>query len=222
MVRLVVAIFLVLALSASVGAQTVQYVSDELTIAVRRGKSMQHRILRFVSSGTPVEVLEVSEGDGYTRIRTKEGTEGWVRSSDLSDRPGAAARLGVAQEKISRLETETTAQREELAALESSLEMREREVADLEGQVQSLSAELEEARALAADPLRLAEENSRLTSELEQERQQVAVLEQDNARLSSRSLKEWFVLGAAVSLGSLFLGIVITRVRWRRDSWDFR
>ncbi len=221
MVRSVVALLLGLALSADAAAQTVQYITDELTVAMRRGMSQQHRILRFVPSGTRVEVLEVSEQDGYTLIRTPEGTEGWVQTSELSDQPGAAARLEVAQEQIARLRADTVSQREEIASLESALEMRQKEVADLEGQVQSLGAELDEARALAAEPLRLAEDNTRLTKELDQQRQRVANLEQDNARLSSRSLKEWFVLGAAVSLGSLFLGIVVTRIRWKRERWDF-
>lgn len=221
MVRSLVAVCLVTVLSASVWAQDIQYVSDELTIAVRRGATPQHRILRFISSGTPVEVLEVAEGEGFTRIRTPEGTEGWVETGKLSDRPGAAARLEVAQGQIAALRNETATQRERLDELESALEAREREVADLEAQVRSLTGELEEARELAAEPLRLAEDNSRLAGELDRARQRVTVLEKENAKLGSRSLKEWFLLGAAVSLGSLFLGVFMTRIRWRRERWDF-
>jgi SH3 domain protein len=208
-------------LSADAAAQTVQYISDELTVAVRRGKSVQHRIIRFEPSGTPVEVLEVSEEDGFTRVRTPNGTEGWVLSSKLQDRPGAAQRLEAAQERIATLRADLADRRDEVAALESALEMRSREAADLQRQVEVLTTELDETRAASAEPLRLAEDNERLASELESERQRATELEQENARLSSRSLKEWFVLGAAVSLGSLVLGALLTRIPWRRERWDF-
>ncbi|MGD8644412.1 MAG: TIGR04211 family SH3 domain-containing protein [Chromatiales bacterium] len=221
MLRFVLGVCLALALSASVGAQTVQYISDELSVAVRRGKTLQHRIIRFEPSGTPVEVLEVSEEDGFTRVRTPNGTEGWVLSAELRDQPGAAQRLEAAQERIAALRADLNARRDEVAALESALEMRSREAADLQRQVEILTAELEETRVASAEPLRLAEDNERLASELESERQRATELEQENARLSSRSLKEWFVLGAAVSLGSLVLGALLTRIPWRRERWNF-
>lgn len=221
MVRSIVSACLIMALSAAAWAQSTAYVTDELTVAVRRGKSLQHRILRFIPSGTPVEVLETSDEDGFTLVRTSEGTEGWVQTDKLSDQPGAAARLESAQRQLAKLRSETSAQREKLAELETALEARAREVAGLEAQVASQGEQLDEARALAAEPLLLAEDNSRLTAELDQAVRRVASLEEENASLRSRSLKEWFLVGAAVSLGSLFLGILMTRIRWRRERWDF-
>jgi SH3 domain protein len=33
--------------------------------------------------------------------------------------------------------------------------------------------------------------------------------------------QEWFIIGGGVSIGSLILGIILTRINWRRkrDSW---
>ena len=43
----------------------------------------------------------------------------------------------------------------------------------------------------------------------------------ENARLSDDNIKEWFMIGGAVSLISLFFGLIIPNFKWRRkkDSW---
>ena len=42
----------------TVATADTRYVSDELGITLRTGKSTQHQILRMVTSGTPLTVLE--------------------------------------------------------------------------------------------------------------------------------------------------------------------
>ena len=39
------------------------YVTDSFRISLRRGPTIENKILRFVSSGLPVEVLESQEPD---------------------------------------------------------------------------------------------------------------------------------------------------------------
>ena len=42
----------------------------------------------------------------------------------------------------------------------------------------------------------------------------------ENAQLNDNSPKKWFIIGAAVALGSLVLGMIIPNIRWRKkDSW---
>lgn len=47
------------------------YISDELTVPLRSGPSGGHRIIhRGLPSGTQMEILDVNEEAGFTRIRT--------------------------------------------------------------------------------------------------------------------------------------------------------
>lgn len=212
---------MLLAASAALAAPTTRYVSDDLGLPMRSGKGLQHKILKLVPSGTPVEVLEESPEDGYSLIRTPEGAEGWVITRYLMEQPGAKDQLARAQRRLERLETENKHHREEIAALSGRLEQSSARVQVLEGENAKMSADLDRLRAVAAEPIRLAEDNTRLESELREARERLAVLEAENETLSSRSLKEWFALGAAVSIGSLVLGLIISRLPRRRDSWDF-
>ena len=60
--RLIVLCVLVLAASAA-DAQT-RYVSDRLEVTLRTGTSTQHSIIRMLTSGARVEVLETDASTG--------------------------------------------------------------------------------------------------------------------------------------------------------------
>lgn len=64
------------------------YVTDWFRISLRRGPSIENKILKFLPSGLPVEVLESQEG--WNRVRLLEGDqgalEGWVLSRYLVSR----------------------------------------------------------------------------------------------------------------------------------------
>ncbi len=56
------------------------YVTDSFRISIRRGPSLENKILKFLPSGQDVEILDTQEGWSY--IRTLEpdesSTKGWV------------------------------------------------------------------------------------------------------------------------------------------------
>jgi SH3 domain protein len=55
---------------------------------------------------------------------------------------------------------------------------------------------------------------------VDQLREEKAVLSDTNAELSDSTQIDWFVRGAAVSLIAFIIGILVTRIRWRKkDSW---
>ncbi len=66
------------------------FVTDSFRISIRRGPSIENKILKFIPSGLEVEVLDV-EGldvqDGWSLVRTLEpenkATKGWVLSRYL-------------------------------------------------------------------------------------------------------------------------------------------
>jgi SH3 domain protein len=80
--------------------------------------------------------------------------------------------------------------------------------------------ELTEIRTVAQDTLNILEQNKQLQTVVEQLRQDKAQLSETNAELSDTSQIDWFVRGGALSLIAFVIGIVVTRIRWRKqDSW---
>jgi SH3 domain protein len=68
---------MLLALPSVMAYSETRYVSDELVLSLRAGKGDGSKIIDYLKSDTPVEVLS-EEGD-FLLVRTPEGKEGWVR-----------------------------------------------------------------------------------------------------------------------------------------------
>jgi SH3 domain protein len=211
-------IILLLASVAQLAHAETAYVSDRLEITMRTGTSTQYSIVRMLPSGARVEVLETDAGSGYSRVRTSDGTEGWVLSRYLMARPAAREQVASATERAGSLELQVsdlsarlealTGERNELAAQRDGLEA---EVADL-------GAELDRVQRVSASSLELDQANREL-------RTRVAATDQENARLRGEiadlkrnTQRDWFLAGAGVLLLGLVLGLVLPRIRWRRRS----
>jgi SH3 domain protein len=217
--KMLVAVIM-LALAGSATAETTRWVADDLKVAVRSGPSTKHRILRFIESGTPMAVLAQDEAAGYSQVRAPDGTEGWMLTEQLMDRRGARERLERAEARIESLQAARQEANATMAELRAQIDQLAAEKTALEGQVAGLQQELGDLRRVAAEPIAVAQDNEALRKALAEEQLKVKTLGNEVISLRDRSLKEWFMIGAGVSIGSLFLGLIIPRIRWRRRGWD--
>ena len=87
-----------------VGAKT-QYVSDELIVPMRAGKGNEYKIIKMLTTGTPLEIIE--EDKDYLKVRAQDGQDGWVlKQFIVSETPKAKIIAGLKQE-IDRLRAES-------------------------------------------------------------------------------------------------------------------
>lgn len=197
------------------------YVSDQLKIALRSGASNAHRIITFLRSGTMLTVLDTSADDKFTEVKTNSGKTGWVLTEDLMDIPSGRARLASAEKKFANSREQLDKLKNTVAELNAEIKVLKNEKGVLQNERTNLSNSLEDLKITAANPVALSKKNKQLKKELEKARANEAMLDEDNKQLRSSVMQEWFVIGGAVSIGSLILGIILTRINWRRkrDSW---
>jgi len=85
---LAILFFIALTVSASINsvfAET-RYVSDRLIISVRDGQNQNAAVLGYIETAAPLDILE--EKEGFLRIRTEDGIEGWVQAQYIvSEKP---------------------------------------------------------------------------------------------------------------------------------------
>jgi len=216
-------IFCLLALAASAADAQARYVSDRLEITLRTGTSTQHSIIRMLPSGARLEVLEVDAPSGYARVRTPDGTEGWVLSRYLMDRPAAREQLESATRRVDALTSrvaELTSQVEQLKSERNALDA---ERSGLGTEAEELRAELERIRRVSASAMELDKANRELRTRLAAAEQAGDELRMEVAELKRNTQRDWFVAGAGVLVLGLLLGLVIPRLRFgRRSRWgDF-
>ena len=151
--RLIIPIALGLSIIAQASWAAKAYVTDSFRISLRRGPSIENKILKFLPSGMPVEVLESQEG--WSRVQPSESRQrsikGWVLSRYLITRlPWETQARSLEQENIQL--------KEKLARIEEEREVTlKRKVADY--------LELKAAHEIAQETVQtLTRENESLRS----------------------------------------------------------
>ena len=213
-------IFILTAMVGTASAET-RYVSDDLEITLRSGQSTQHQILRMITSGTPLEVLETDDKSGYTKVRTPQGVEGWVLTRYLMSQPSAKNQLADAQKKLARLDEENKNLRAKLNELSGDKTSLDKEKGDLLAENNKLQTDLDHIRKTAAGALAIESEKNRLADEARKLQTDLQMVQQENLSLKDRSNREWFVRGAGVVIAGIVIGLILPKIRFRRrSSWN--
>ncbi len=202
-----------------VSAQTV-YITDEFEITMRTGMSTDNNIVRMLSSGEAVQLIESDEETRYSLVETEGGQQGYVLSRFLDESPSARERLLTLETSYQSLQTQSEDQRRTIDELTASLDQERADALALKEALTSSDNELESLKVTASSAIEIEQQNQQLLSDLETLQAQVQQLSKDNADLSDSTEIDWFVKGGGVSLVAFLIGILITRIRWRRsDSW---
>jgi SH3 domain protein len=195
-----------------------QYVSDQITVLLRRGPGTEYKILKNMQTGTRLEVLE--EGEEYFFVRLGDGTEGYVLRQYLSaDLPKTVviARLNKEKDRLKSLIEEVKAGAGGWIKEKDELQ---RQLADVQQALQGEKAKrldvtknYESLQEGARNVTDLLSEKDRLLAENEQQAAELKKLRQENDKILRKALINWFLAGAGV----LFVGWLIgQRSRKRR------
>lgn len=215
MKRLFFALGLCLLTMSSAWSAT-RYVTDQLQITLRSGPTTSHRILRMVDAGVPVQVLAPAE-DGWVRVSTRDGLQGWVLERHLMNAPSARDQLAAATSRLQKAQEELAELKRNLSSGNEQLTAAQARIKELSTDNERMSKELEEA----ARGLTLANENRDLKKQIVDLGREIDVLQNEARKLSDRSQRDWFVVGALVVSGGFLVGILVTRIRWRKkSSWS--
>jgi len=194
--------------SVSISAET-RYVSDQLEVTFRRGPTLSHAILRMLKSGTPVEVLENDAKTGHTRVKIANGMEGWILSRYLSAEPDARSQLEKMVKQIDLANVDEGSVRTQLKAVRDEYESSQKRLQILESENERLVEEMESIKRTSANVLLIDEENKELYEKLTTAEERLIALQLENRELENHNQKDWFIAGALVLCGGIFLGLIL-------------
>jgi len=216
-------------LTARAEADT-RYVVDELVITLRQGKSQQHKILKTLKTGTPMEILE--EGPTYFKVRISDGTEGYVLRQYISSQPpktllvkklqiennGLQNKIGELEKTKTRLEmqvdeiqkkydSEVSELEAESTNFEQSLELALNNQNEITEKYNTLLSQSENVIKIAAEKDRLLKENKILRAETQE-------LRKKNEKMENSKMIKWFLAGGGV----FFFGWMIGKISRKKRS----
>ena len=194
------------------------YVSDDLSIHMRRAPGAHASIIEPLDSGTPVSVLK--NNDGYAEVEAPDGKQGWIRARYLQDKPVASDRLGKAQKTLTSVEQEHDSLNSKLKAALSAKSQQAAAIDNLKKHNQSLKERLTQVTNASAHSLQISRQNDRLKA-------RIARLEQQRSKLRSRvrvieSRREGILMGAAIIIAGILVGLIVPILRFRRKRSAWR
>lgn len=197
-----------------------QYITDEFEVTMRSGTSTANNIVRMLKSGQAVTILEQDLASQYSLVETADGKKGYVLSRYLVDVRSAKERLESLQQVSNKQQQQITELKSEISRLQSEFNKERSDNTALKSTLRASENELARVKNAAANTLSIVDKNSALEATVEQLNKEKTLLSSENTALKDSTGMDWFIRGAAVSLIAFLLGIIITRIRWRKqDSW---
>jgi len=220
LINLSLLLVIAIATSNSVLAATQKYITDEFEVTMRSGTSTANDILRLLKSGEGVMVLEEDLDTKYSLVELEDGKKGYILNRYLVDSRSAKYRLEQLQIKSTEQREVKTILQFEIKNLETDLDKEQTASSSSKAALLATENELARVRKAAQNTLSIVDENDELKTIVDNLVKNNAILNKKNATLKDNSNMDWFIRGAGVSLAAFVLGILVTRIRWRKqESW---
>ena len=188
------------------------YIRDILYVPLRGGQSNEHTILhKGLKSGTILERLETNEETGYTRIRTNNGLEGWLKTQYIAERPIAQVQLETLKTEMKSLNSRYQQTLLELADAKNTEKTMTIEYDSLKDESITVAENLKAITKLSQDAIATEERNKQLHENNDILLREIKALKASTDAVSERQAQEWFIRGAGAVLSGLIFGFWVGR-----------
>jgi SH3 domain protein len=192
-----------LILSSLASAQSFVYITDQVDIPMRAEKTFGDNILRSLSSGSKLAILQATE-DGWTQVKFESST-GWIISRYLSNNPPARVRLEKLRQTYNANKLLIAKLAKRKTELESEVQALKAKNTKLSIQTSKSKAEKEHIEQVYKDALKLEHANEKFITTNLQLKTEIQLLKNNNTATEESSSRNWFFTGSIV----LFFGILI-------------
>jgi len=213
-----IVIFLLISVATTAAYAETRYITDRLEITMRSGESNQHKILRMLSSGSQLELLQTNTDSGYSQVRIKDGSQGWVITRYLERQRSARERLVANEKQLARIKSENSVLNSKFAELTRQHNALNSKTNKLSADNEKQSKEFARVRSISSNALTLNSENTSLREQNRQLERAHQALQLENGSLKDRSDRDWFIVGSGVILLGMMIGLIIPKIRWRKKS----
>ena len=151
--------------------------------------------------------------------RLPQGTTAKALHELANDVP---ARIGVVQLQQSTAEQirQNLVLEAEVEDLQSRLSIQQSNNQGLDQALLVSQKELDRVKAAAENALQVIEDNRKLEASLSELQEQNSNLSEENAELQDSTQLDWLIRGGGVTLVAFLIGILVTRIRWKKqESW---
>jgi SH3 domain protein len=211
--------FFAMLLSSVVLAENL-YITDQFEVTLRSGSSTSNSIIAMLKSGQKVKLLEQDVATKYSLVETENGKKGYVLTRYLDTQPSGRERFDELKKQSEQLKDSITQLKQQLEEFKSTKQTDDQNISQLNQDLTQTQQTLEQLREDTSDTVRVLEQNENLQTRINVLESEKKILSDENAQYKDRTAMDWFIRGAGVALTAFLIGIIVTRIRWKkRDSW---
>ncbi len=192
-----------LLLASVVIAETI-YINDIVTVTLRTGPGMDHKIIGMIKSGQKLEELE--SGEKWARVRLPDGKEGWVFKQVLTKKEPNCIKLEKMKNDYNAIVQETGLPLKDIKALRDENLKLGFELTNSEMRIKTLQASYDELKKESAELVKTKETFIQSEGMVAELNGKIEILEDEVLRFQKRQIFRWFFSGSAVLLLGFFLG----------------
>lgn len=204
-----------LILPAAGVAETV-YVSEDYEITMRTGPATDRKIISLVKSGRALEVIK--KGEEWSRVRTRNGREGWVLSRYLTANQPSAMVLERVKKDYDALTVQFNDLKQKFDELQAQKKVSDADLSQSSRDRDELRAAYETLKKESSDFLDLKQRHQQVTADLEAEKNRSAKLDDENMQMKRSHIIQWVWTGGGIMLLGFFLGLFSSSRRKSRSS----
>ena len=214
-----IAVLLIFYITAQSMASDRLYVSDTFTITMRTGPSTENKIIRMLSSGQELEILEQEEKWSHVKVMNSDTElEGWVLNQYLMERVPYEI-------QAKTLLAENQKLKENLGKINKDQMSTEKDKKEISSQYNQTLSELtslkkayESLKNASSEYLSLKAEYDENLSKLNATEKILNEVEIENATIKKSQNYLWFGTGALVLLFGLIIGSILGRQSRKKTS----
>ena len=195
------------------------YVTDSVEIPMRREPGYSYKIIRMVTSGSPVKILEVKDGWARIEYRRKGTTyKGWMPSTVLQNQPIAKVRLATQVKKMNVVEEKYNALKQELSTLQARFDETSKDLSTTKQEKFEIEQAFSRLKSVSGKAVALDEENQKIKVQLSSLQDQNTIMKEQIDQSEDAVKRQWFLTGGGVLLLGLLLGRFF-RAPGKRKKW---
>jgi SH3 domain protein len=202
--------------ATALSAQTYYVTTNSIPIDLRTGPSNQNRVIADLEEAMPVEVLE-GGNNGWSRVQTSNGKEGWILTRFLSQQMPSKALLEKLQQEYDDLIAKAGSPLKEIERLKNENQELQGTLTSTQKNLEDMRKSYESLRTESADFLKVKNSYDDAATKLAEQTEKAQKLEMELSKIGFNQNLYWFLGGAGVLLFGFILG-VITRRQKRRGS----
>ena len=198
------------------------FVTDEFTIEMRSGNSRDHRIIKFIGSGTQLRLKQLSDDEQWAEISTETGLTGWMETQYLSSSPAFKAQFDHLKTQYDTLSQSQSNQSKALATANSTLESKQSLIKQLKTNLTELQRQHDELEEISQQTVEIDKRNQRLNTDLELLKAKNEELAIENTQLEHDRYHDGIIHGTLALLVGCLLTLLIPRFAPKKtaSSWN--